>query len=127
MRRVLVTGGTGFVGSHLVEALCRRGLEVTLLVLPQLPTQHLERLGVRVVRGSLDDYDVLAEAVIGKDTIFHVAGLVAAKSEAEFLRVNRDGTKNLVLAAERAGMHPRFLLVSSMTAAGSARRGPASA
>jgi dihydroflavonol-4-reductase len=123
MRRVLVTGGTGFVGSHLVEALCRRGLEVTVLVLPHLPADNLERLGVRVVRGSLDDHDVLAAAVVGHDTIFHVAGLVAARNEAEFLRVNRDGTKNLVLAAERAGTHPRFVLVSSMTAAGSARPG----
>jgi len=122
MQRVLVTGGTGFVGSHLVEALRRRGASVTALVLPGQDAQTLEQVGARVVRGSLDDHDVLRSAAEGQEVIFHVAGLVAARSEAEFLHVNRDGTAHLVRAAEQVG-RARLLLVSSMTAAGSAAPG----
>ena len=123
MRRALVTGGTGFIGSHLVEALRRRDVEVTALVVPQVSTAGLERLGVRTVVGSLHDTQILEQAARGQDAIFHVAGLVAARDEAEFMRVNRDGTENLVRAVERAAHDSRFLLVLSMTAAGSAAPG----
>ncbi len=122
MQRVLVTGGTGFVGSHLVEALRRRGVTVTALVLPGQDALALEQLGASVVRGSLEDHDVLRRAAEGQEVVFHVAGLVAARNEAEFLRVNRDGTAHLVRAALQVG-RPRLLLVSSMTAAGSAAPG----
>nr|MBA3346701.1 NAD-dependent epimerase/dehydratase family protein [Gemmatimonadales bacterium] len=54
--------------------------------------------------------------------VYHEAGVVSARSESEFFRANRDGTANLAAAAERNGS-PRFVLVSSMAAAGPARRG----
>ena len=55
--------------------------------------------------------------------IYHVAGVVAARSEAEFLRCNRDGTKNLVAAAETSEQDSRFILVSSLAAGGPSPRG----
>jgi nucleoside-diphosphate-sugar epimerase len=120
--KALVTGATGFVGSHLAEALRGRGDEVSALVRSPAKAAALGPLGVRVVAGDLDDPDSLARAVEGHDVVFHVAGLVAARNEAEFLRGNRDGTANLVRAAGRARVS-RFVYVSSMAAGGPAARG----
>jgi len=120
--KALVTGATGFVGSHLAEALRGRGDEVTALVRAPAKAAALAPLGVRVVPGDLDDSGALARAVEGQDVVFHVAGLVAARDEAEFLRANRAGTANLVDAAGRARV-PRFVYVSSMAAGGPAPRG----
>jgi nucleoside-diphosphate-sugar epimerase len=120
--KALVTGATGFVGSHLAEALRRRGDEVTALVRSPKKAEALGPLGVRVVAGDLDDADSLARAAEGQEVVFHVAGLVAAKSEAEFMRCNRGGTASLVAAASRAGAS-RFVLVSSMAAGGPAQPG----
>lgn len=115
--RVLVTGATGFVGSHLVEALRRRNAEVTALVRSTGKAQALASQGVRLVAGDLHDPAALEQAAAGQDVVFHVAGLVAAKDEAEFLRTNREGTAGLLDAAGRAGVG-RFVLVSSMAAGG---------
>jgi nucleoside-diphosphate-sugar epimerase len=98
--KALVTGATGFVGSHLVEALAGRGDDVTALVRSPGKADLLNQLGVRQVRGDLNDKAALAEAVAGRDVIYHVAGITAAHNESEFLRANRDGTRNLVAAAE---------------------------
>ncbi|MGH7630609.1 MAG: NAD-dependent epimerase/dehydratase family protein [Gemmatimonadales bacterium] len=120
--RALVTGATGFVGSHLVEALRRAGHDVAALVRTPGKAAALGVLGVEQVRGHLGDRDALARAVQGRDVIFHVAGLTAALDEAEYLRGNRDGTRVLLDAAERAGAG-RFVYLSSMAAAGPAPRG----
>jgi nucleoside-diphosphate-sugar epimerase len=97
--KVLVTGATGFVGSHLVEALRRRNAEVTALVRSTGKAQALASQGVRLVAGDLHDLAALDRAAAGQDVVFHVAGLVAAKDEAEFLRTNREGTAGLLDAA----------------------------
>jgi nucleoside-diphosphate-sugar epimerase len=120
--RVLVTGATGFVGSHLVEALRRRGDEVTALARSPGKAAMLGPLGVKVVPGDLHDAPALQHAIENQDVVFHVAGVVAARSDAEFMRANRDGTANLVAAAQRGGT-PKLILVSSMAAGGPARRG----
>jgi nucleoside-diphosphate-sugar epimerase len=118
----LVTGATGFVGSHLAEALRRRGDEVTALARSASKAAALEPLGVRVVLGDLHDRTALERAVEGQDVVYHVAGVVAARNEADFLAANRDGTRHVTEAAERAGVG-RLVLVSSMAAAGPTTRG----
>jgi dihydroflavonol-4-reductase len=118
----LVTGATGFVGSHLVDALRSRGYHVTALARSPTKAKVLADQGVRVVGGDLHDTPALERAVAGQDVVYHVAGLVAARDETEFLRGNRDGTRNLLEAAAR-GSHPRFVLVSSLAAAGPSERG----
>lgn len=120
--KALVTGATGFVGSHLVEALVRRGDDVTALVRSPGKATLLNTLGVRQVQGDLHNRDALRTAAGGQDVIYHVAGLIAARNEAEFLHGNRDGTANLLEAAQ-AGGAPRFVLVSSMAAGGPSPRG----
>ena len=120
--RVLVTGATGFVGGHLAEALRRRGDEVTVLARSARKAEALRPLGVLVVEGDLHRTAALAQAVEGQDVVYHVAGMVAARDEAAFLQANRDGTRNLVAAAEARG-RPRFVFVSSLAAAGPAPRG----
>ena len=125
--RALVTGATGFVGSHLVEALRRRGDTVTALVRSPARATLLAELGVHMVPGDLAADSALAQAVTDQDVVFHVAGAVAAASDDAYMRANRDGTANLVRAAEAAGA-PRFVLVSSGAAGGPSSRGhPATA
>jgi nucleoside-diphosphate-sugar epimerase len=120
--RTLVTGATGFVGSHLAEALRRRGDDITVLARSPGKAAALAPLGVRVVAGDLHAREALAQAVAGQDVVYHVAGVIAARNEADFMAANRDGTRNLVEAAERAGVG-RLVLVSSMAAAGPAIKG----
>ncbi|MBA3259034.1 MAG: NAD-dependent epimerase/dehydratase family protein [Gemmatimonadales bacterium] len=117
-----MTGATGFVGSHLVEALRREGSEVTVLARSASKAEALASLGMRVIAGDLHDPGALNRAVEGRDVVFHVAGVVSARNEAEFFRANRDGTANLVAASAQAG-RPRFVFVSSLAAAGPADPG----
>jgi nucleoside-diphosphate-sugar epimerase len=120
--KALVTGATGFVGSHLAEGLLERGYDVTTLARSAGKAETLANQGVRVVRGDLHDTAALERAVEGQDIVYHVAGVVAARDEAEFLWGNRDGTRNVLAAAERGGK-PRFVLVSSLAAPGPSARG----
>jgi len=120
--KALVSGGTGFVGSHLIDSLLQRGDTVTALVRTPSKAAGLAQRGVRLVRGDLDALDALRDAAEGVEVVYHVAGRVAARDDAEFMAANRQGTANLLDAARAVGT-PRFVLVSSMAAAGPAARG----
>ncbi len=115
--KAFVTGATGFVGGHLVAALRARGDDVTALVRTPARATALSALGATLVQGDVQSARTLNDAIQGHDIVFHVAGLIAARNEAEFLAVNRDGTGVMVEAAARAGQ-PRFILVSSLAAGG---------
>jgi nucleoside-diphosphate-sugar epimerase len=111
-----VTGGTGFVGSHLVEALLERGYaEVRCLV--RSDPRWLEKLDVRRIRGSLDDELVLERALRGVDFVYHVAGLTRATGLEPLVRSNVLGTLKLMRAVERANPGVRKVLVTSSLAA----------
>jgi nucleoside-diphosphate-sugar epimerase len=120
--RVLLTGATGFVGSHLVDRLLERGHQVTALVRSPTRAAPLAARGVTLIAGDLADAKALARATEGQELVHHVAGLTGAVDEAEFLATNRDGTARLLDAATEAGVR-RFVLVSSGAAAGPTRRG----
>ncbi len=77
----------------------------------------LRALGCRIVAGALEDEPAALALADGADVLFHVAGCVAARSEAEFRRVNRDGAAYVAGAAARAGM-ARLVLVSSLSVTG---------
>lgn len=118
-RRVLVTGGSGFVGSHLVERLIREGYDVTCLVRDLRHQGWLEGLDVRLVQGDCTEPESLAAAVQGVSLVFHCAGLTKAKRVRDYYLVNHLGTKNLLEACARhnPGIE-KFILVSSQAAAG---------
>jgi len=121
--RAFVTGGTGFVGAHLVRALQVRGDDVTCLVRSPAKAQALGWTGVRALPGDLEDVEALAQGCAGADVVYHVAGRIAARGLAEFFSANRDGTRRLVEAAHRAPRPPRLVLVSSQAAGGPNARG----
>lgn len=114
----LVTGGTGFLGSHVVEQLVRAKRHVRALVRKTSDTRFLKSLpGVELCEGSVDDAASVRAAARGATGIVHAAGLVKARTADEFLRTNRGGTENLLGAAleERATLR-KFVLVSSLAA-----------
>ena len=115
--KAFVTGGTGFVGAHLVQALRARGDQVTCLVRNPAKAQAHGWTDVRLVRGDLDNAAALRDGCAGAEVIYHVAGRISARDLDEFMRANRDGTAN-VLEAAAQGPPRRFVLVSSLAAAG---------
>jgi nucleoside-diphosphate-sugar epimerase len=118
-RRALVTGGHGFLGSHLVDLLLERGYGVRCLLRPGRPESALGGRPVEVARADLRGDAGLGDAVRGVDCVFHVAGLIAARSPREFRDVNAAGTRRLAAAvAEHDPACRRFVLVSSQAAAG---------
>lgn len=117
--KALVTGATGFVGSHIADLLIERGMEVRCIARKTSNLRWLENKPIEIIEASLSDIDSLKAAVKGVDYIFHSAGLVAARNYSEFLKSNRDGTVNLIEAAIQGSPNlQRFLYVSSQTAAG---------
>lgn len=109
--KIAVTGGTGFVGSALVERAVAEGHE--LAVLTRLPQEQRER--VEWVSGDLADKEALIRLVSDADLVIHVAGMVKATDNAEFEQGNVAGTLNLLEAACAAGPE-RFIFVSSLAA-----------
>ena len=117
--KVLITGATGFVGSHLADRLKAKGYEIKCTIRKSSNLQWLEGKGFELVEASLGNKESLVEAVKDVDYIFHVAGLTFAKNDAEFLKGNREGTKNLIEAVyENNPELKRFIFVSSQTVAG---------
>lgn len=118
MVTALVTGATGFLGSHLVELLLERGETVRSLVRPGEDASSLARAGVAVYRGDLKERGSLDVAVRSVDRVFHCAALTEPwGSRAEYELVNVVGLRSLVEAALGAGVR-RFVHVSSITVHG---------
>lgn len=120
--RVAVTGATGFVGHHLAAALRARGDEVVCLARQAARARELAGLGCSVVVGDLADPAALERLVAGAELVFHVAGLLAAPTEARLLEANRDGTARIAAAARRARAG-RLVYVSSLAVTGPTRPG----
>ncbi len=109
----LVTGATGFVGSHLVDALILRGESVRALVRPMSGTRRLRELGVDIRVGNLTDNATLMAAAKGVDRIFHCAALVSDWGPPEaFEEANVHGVRNVLAAATRAEVS-RFIHLST--------------
>ena len=123
--KAYVTGGTGFIGSHLVEHLVDHGYHVTCLTRKTSNLRWLNHLltakspQVELVTGDLHDSDVLAQHVRDADLVFHLAGLTKAPDTATYDRVNAEGTKHLIEACLGAqATLDRFVYCSSLAAVG---------
>jgi nucleoside-diphosphate-sugar epimerase len=118
--RVLVTGGSGFLGSHVAEQLSLKGHHVVALVRKTSNRKFLSTLeNVELSEGSVEDRAAVDRAMLGVDAVVHSAGLVKARSEAEFFACNTQGTVNLLEAATaHAPKLKRFVHVSSLEACG---------
>jgi dihydroflavonol-4-reductase len=123
MSSVLVTGATGFIGLHLVEALVERGDHVRCLVRPTSIVEPLRQLGVELVTASFGDADRLRSATDGVDVVYHAAGIIRAFQCAEFYRANEQGTAQITAACAAQANPPRLVLISSIAASGPAPRG----
>jgi nucleoside-diphosphate-sugar epimerase len=111
--RALVTGGTGFIGSHLVDELLEQGYDVRVLRRTTSNITFLEDKKLTFVVGDLTDRESLVRACQQVDVVFHVAALPRDwGSKKTFFEVNFDGTKNLLDACVQHKV-PRFVFMSS--------------
>lgn len=109
---VLVTGPTGFIGPHVVHALRAREIPVRALVRDRGRASRLAAWGAELVEGDVTDPGSLRAATAGVDAVVHLVSIIKG-SRADFERVMAQGTRNLVAAAEEAGVR-RFVLTSAL-------------
>jgi uncharacterized protein YbjT (DUF2867 family) len=109
---ILVTGGTGFVGGHVVHLLREQSREVRCLVRDGRRAEKLESWGCEVVEGDVTEPSSLRRAVEGVDVAVHLVAIRQGKPE-EFQRIMVGGTRNLLQAAKEAGVQ-RFVLMSAL-------------
>ncbi len=117
--RILLTGGSGFVGGHVARALAAEGHELRLLLRPTSDTSLVDDVSFERVVGDLRQADTLAAACEGIDAVVHAAAVLRAVRQGDFMRANREGTRNLAEAAVQAGVE-RFVYISSIAAQGPA-------
>ena len=113
-RLAAVTGATGFLGRHIVRALSEAGWSVRVLVRRD-PVAAFGSLAPQVVVGGLSDAEALGRLCAGAEVLIHAAGLIKARSRAEFALANASGAAAAARAARAAGA-PRMLLISSLAA-----------
>ncbi|GAB5045935.1 NAD-dependent epimerase/dehydratase family protein [Thermodesulfovibrio sp. TK110] len=117
--KALVTGGTGFIGSHLVEALLRENYEVYCIVRNPSKLRFLKGLDVKIIQADLSDKESLKKIEWQFDYVFNLSGITKASHPEEFFQSNYIGTKNLAqVVAERNSSLKRFVHVSSLAATG---------
>lgn len=135
MKKVLVTGAGGFIGSHLAEELARRGVKVRAMVryngrndwghLEKLPKELLRR--IEVLAGDVTDPFYMDRAVAGTDTVFHLAALIAIPfsyvAPERYVATNIQGTLNVLEACRRHKVR-RMVHTSTSEVYGTARYTP---
>jgi uncharacterized protein YbjT (DUF2867 family) len=109
---ILVTGGNGFVGGHVVHQLREQNREVRCLVRDRRKAERLESWGCEVVEGDMTDPSSLERAVAGADVVVHLVAIRQGRPE-EFQRIMVDGTRDLLKAGQEAGVK-RFVLMSAL-------------
>ncbi len=116
--KALVTGGTGFIGSHLVDELLKRGYSVRCIVRDTSNLRWLDGKNVEIVRGSLLDLDFLEKVVKDVDYVYHIAGVTKGRNYKDYYIGNVETTKNLLNACLKNQNLKKFILASSLAAVG---------
>jgi len=112
---LFLTGASGFLGSHTALELIRRGHQVTALVRKTSNVQPLRSLSLHWVEGSIPDNPPSPDLFQTIDVVVHIAGIVKALSEKDFIRVNAEGTESLVKAIFASPRRPkRFIHISTI-------------
>jgi len=124
-QKVLVTGANGFIGSHLVDALLKKGCyNVVCLLLPNEVPFWIKDQDVTIIYGDITNKESIQKVVSDTDFIYHLAALLRSFEADAFYRVNYEGTKNLVeLCLASKSLPKRFLYVSSFAAVGPTGKG----
>ncbi|GEM_PF-49817 len=127
MKKVLVTGAAGFVGSNITNLLLNSGISVRALVRTEEQARRVSALGCEAVLGDLTDIGSLERAVTGVSGVYHIAALFrqAGVPESQYTAVNVDGTKHLLDASIKAGVK-RFIHCSTVGVHGHITFPPAS-
>jgi UDP-glucose 4-epimerase len=119
--RVLITGASGFVGFHLIEAALQKGLEVYAAVRPSSQVEHLKHLPIHYTTLDFSNRNAL-EANLHENKynyIIHAAGAIKAADYAEYVKVNAEYTRNLAEAAQQAAIGlKKFVFISSLASMG---------
>jgi nucleoside-diphosphate-sugar epimerase len=110
---IAVTGATGFIATHLMDALVECGIEVVAIARPSSEDRVQHQLGVRAIRAELSDEQTLAAALSGCNAVVHLAGGGTADQRATW-ETNAEGTRHVLAACRRAGVH-HVLLASTVT------------
>lgn len=121
--KAFVTGGTGFIGSHLVEAIISSSDFDQVRCLVRSEPKWLSGLSFKTIKGDLNDLKALNNGLEGVDVLFHVAAIVKAPSKKEFTQANVDATENLVRLAQKKGVK-NIVILSSLAAAGPSNGSP---
>jgi nucleoside-diphosphate-sugar epimerase len=121
--KVFVTGGTGFIGSHLVDKLIELDEFTEIRCLIRNNEKWLKDKPFTRIKGDLDDIAVLKKAVKDVDVIFHIAGRVKAPTYRQLEHANVDATENLVRVAQKEGVR-KIVILSSLAAVGPSKNGP---
>ncbi len=112
---ILVSGGTGFVGSHLIPRLVKSEEKIRCLVRSMAKTETLRENGAELAVGDVTDPQSLIEAMQGVDTVIHLVAIIRETKGATFSGVNAQGTMNMVEAAKACGVK-RFIHISVLGA-----------
>jgi nucleoside-diphosphate-sugar epimerase len=119
MRKVLITGATGFVGSHVAEVLKSKGIAVRCLARKTSPLDFIGSASPEIAYGDVTLPETLRPALEGVDGIVHCAGLTRAHNAGDYFRVNQEGSRNLYLASQSfRGRILKIVHISSLAALG---------
>lgn len=121
--KAFVTGGTGFIGSHLVEGLLDSSDYDEVRCLVRNKEKWISGLPFKKITGDLQNLKALERGLEGADVLFHVAAIVKAPTKREFTQANVDATENLVRLAQKKGVK-NLVILSSLAAAGPSNGAP---
>ena len=126
---ILITGATGFIGSHLAKDLVEKGIKLRCLVRRSSPDEaqeFLKGIGAEIIYGDLTDKESLKTAVDGVDVVFHLGGGGRVGMTKEFLyKINAEGTRNILDVCIQNGNVKKFIHTSTCAVMGNIKNGPA--